>query len=485
MNQLQVCLKYSSLTAKGMLYALLALMPLWGIFSPFTFLFFTILLLLDPSIFFRNFSLYCGFMGGLIVMTSTAVSACLALADDRLIATREGLRIPFHASFATRMRRHIRWQEITGVTFAGNLESAPWKFSIRFRTSSGMSFSIKAAQLSESQMEQFLLALELWVDGGKVDERLPLLKDRLQQRLCQGEAKDRSYTVMWEQELESRFASTAFVVLDPGTSLQNGRLKVVRQLSFGGLSAVYLCQKDNRELVVLKEAVVPADTSDELRKKAGEMFAREARLLMRTNHPNIVRVLDYFVEKGRNYLLLEYINGQDLSKFVKEHGPQPEQKVIEWAHVLTDILKYLHSQEPPILHRDLSPDNVIIDASQNQSLRLIDFGAANEFLGTATGTLIGKRSYLPLEQLQGKALPQSDIYALGGTMHFLLTGSDPEPLAVSHPRSIRPDISTWMDDLVARCTASDCKNRPNSADDLEKILLDYSQGGRNIAGSSG
>jgi serine/threonine-protein kinase len=278
---------------------------------------------------------------------------------------------------------------------------------------------------------------------------------------------------MWEDELERRFASTAFVVLEPDKLLQDGKLQVVRQLSFGGLSAVYLCRREKRELVVLKESVVPADASLELRQKAEEMFAREARLLLRLKHTHIVGVLDYFVENGRNYLMLEHINGQDLNQYVKQHGPQPEYRVIEWAKTFADVLEYLHSQEPPIVHRDLSPDNIVMD--QSHTLKIIDFGAANEFIGTATGTLVGKQSYLPMEQLRGKAVPQSDIYALGCTLHYLLTGQDPEPLAVSHPREFRPEISEWLDNLVARCTDPDYKNRPQSATEFKtSISQDFS-----------
>jgi serine/threonine protein kinase len=132
----------------------------------------------------------------------------------------------------------------------------------------------------------------------------------------------------------------------------------------------------------------------------------------------------------------------------------------------------LHSQEPPIIHRDLTPDNVVLDQALN--LKIIDFGAANEFLGTATGTLIGKQSYLPMEQLRGKAVPQSDIYSFGSSLHFLLTGEEPEPLAVSHPKQLRGELSEQIDQLVASCTDPDYKNRPQSAGVLLDLLKDLS-----------
>jgi serine/threonine-protein kinase len=257
-------------------------------------------------------------------------------------------------------------------------------------------------------------------------------------------------------------------VLEPDAVLQGGKIKIVRQLFFGGLSAIYLCQQEKKDLVVLKESVVPADSNDDLKLKAEELFAREAKFLMKLDHPNIVKVLDHFVEQGRNYLLLEHINGLDLRQFVIKNGAQPEYRVIEWALKLAEILQYLHAQSPAILHRDLTPDNIVLE--ENQFVKVIDFGAANEFIGTATGTLIGKQSYLPMEQLRGKALPQSDIYALGCTLHFLLTGQDPEPLSVSRPKALRPEISTELDDFVAACTDQDYKQRPASAAAIIELL---------------
>src|SRR5262249_7062759 len=131
-----------------------------------------------------------------------------------------------------------------------------------------------------------------------------------------------SYTQMWEDELKRRFCPTAFVPLEPGQVLRDGGLKVVRQLAMGGLSAVYLCQKDSSKLVVRKEAVVPEDSREYLIAKSREMCEREARLLMKLKHPAIVPVLDFFVESGRHYLMLEYAGGQDLRQFINQNGPQ-------------------------------------------------------------------------------------------------------------------------------------------------------------------
>ncbi|HMY04156.1 MAG TPA: serine/threonine-protein kinase, partial [Candidatus Obscuribacter sp.] len=272
----------------------------------------------------------------------------------------------------------------------------------------------------------------------------------------------------WEEELSRRFCPTAFVPLEPGMVLRNGTLKVLRHLALGGLSAVYLCQLDERQLVVLKEAVVADDATESAQDKAREMLDREAAMLLKLKHDNIVKVMDYFVEQKRNYLMLEYINGQDLRQLVKQNGPQSESTVVTWALTMTSILKYLHEQDPPLIHRDFTPDNLVL--SPDGSIIVIDFGAANEFIGNATGTFVGKHAFIAPEQFRGKAVVQSDIYALGCTLFFLLTGKEPEALSTSDPREHVPDLSKELAEIVVSCTQMESKDRYQSAAQLMPVL---------------
>ncbi len=135
---------------------------------------------------------------------------------------------------------------------------------------------------------------------------------------------------------------------------------------------------------------------------------------------------------------------------------------------MSDVLNYLHTQTPPVIHRDISPDNIVIN--QNGDALLIDFGAANEFVGEATGTLVGKQAYMSPEQIRGKVTPQSDIYSLGATMYFLLTAKDPEPLSSSHPKKIDDSIPAALDDLVNLCTKLDLTERIKDANELTERL---------------
>jgi Serine/threonine protein kinase len=178
---------------------------------------------------------------------------------------------------------------------------------------------------------------------------------------------------------------------------------------------------------------------------------------LKLKHPRIARVLDRFVEDGRDYLVLEFIPGPTLRQLVKSKGKQKEKDALKWCKQLSEILEYLHGQEPPVLHRDLTPDNVIL--GNNGEIYLVDFGAANEYVGQATGTMIGKQCYIAPEQLRGKANKASDYYALGGTLYFLLTGEDPEPLSASSPKEKVPEISESTNALVKSLTAFEWQER--------------------------
>lgn len=124
---------------------------------------------------------------------------------------------------------------------------------------------------------------------------------------------------------------------------------------------------------------------------------------------------------------------------------------------------------PPVIHRDITPDNIVLN--EDGKLVLVDFGAANEFLSTVTGTMIGKQGYMPPEQFRGRATTQSDIYALGCTLHFLLTGTDPEPLSQPRTREIAPSISDEVQQIVLACTEPELNTRIKDIHELSVRLL--------------
>jgi len=457
--ELELSIPCKSAPCKYGMATMAILMPVWAITIPFCLGLFTSMVLKESNHFLplQTFVIFSTLLS--IPLISVVLAAIFE--DDVIVVSKEGIAFPLRMLPALGFRRERHWSDLLSVSMNlsdGSSTSRP-KGTVGLFFKSGGSALVKLDTLSPSDLEQMLLAIEVWGINCQRSEALIEFQTTLQNESRGVETL--SYTKMWEEELSRRFAGTSFVPLEPGALLQNGRIKIIRQLAFGGLSAIYLVQRNEIEMLVLKEAVIPANAEPESRAKAEELFDREARFLLRLDHPQIAKVHDYFQESGRSYLLLDYIRGQDLRQLVKQNGAQPVEKVLEWGEQIISIVEYLHSQSPPIIHRDLTPDNLVLD--HDGRVIMIDFGAANEFVGTATGTLVGKQAYIAPEQLRGKAELRSDLYAFGGTLQFLLTGSDPEALSVSHPAETNKEVSEELDQLVASTTDMEVEGRPENA----------------------
>lgn len=396
---------------------------------------------------------------------------------DVIVLSRNGLNFPlaFAASLLFRPKRS--WSDIGSILLGAmlvadrtgdyeyELEQAKDKKKLFIYFKSGGHVGLDLNCMSTYAMERLFVAIESWcITYARSPQPFNSKKLASISKVGNLSAKNPSYTQLWDEELQAHFSATNFVPLEKGMKLQNGRITVLMQLASGGLSAVYLVEQANKELAVLKEAALPRTLDESSYQKAKELLAREVTLLRKLSHPRIAKMMDHFVENGRDYLLIEFVPGQTLRQVVRANGPQSEHQILNWARQVAVLIDYLHDQDPPIVHRDVTPDNIIVN--EENEIALIDFGAANEFLGTATGTLIGKQCYMAPEQFRGKAAPQSDIYALGGTLHFLLTGVDPEALSVSHPKQIRSDVSDEIDVLIGSCTELELSRRIKSARDL-------------------
>ncbi len=209
-------------------------------------------------------------------------------------------------------------------------------------------------------------------------------------------------------------------MIENGTVLQD-RYSVERQIGAGGMGAVYLAVDRRFEsFVAIKETFYKDD-------ELGEAFEREARLLNGLHHPNLPHVSDYFSENGGHFLVMQFIEGEDLFDILRRDGAFPQTDVLRWTKSLLDALDYLHSQESPIIHRDIKPQNLKITA--RGEIILLDFGLAKLNSKDTQGDLsvFGySRKYSPLEQIQGTGTDaRSDIFALGATVHHLLTGKPP------------------------------------------------------------
>jgi serine/threonine protein kinase len=270
-------------------------------------------------------------------------------------------------------------------------------------------------------------------------------------------------------------------MLTPGTLLQN-RYLIVRPIGQGGMGAVYLAE--DRRLgnnVALKETFF----SDELLRKA---FEREARLLANLHHPALPRVIDHFTEGDGQFLVMGYIPGEDLAEMLKRRNEAfPVADVLDWADQLLDALDYLHTQDTPIIHRDIKPQNIKL-MSRGQ-LILLDFGLAkgtsSHISRHATGSIFGySLYYAPLEQIQGAGTdPRSDLYSLAATLHHLMTNrlppdavsrasavlnEEPDPLSLTNSEhaQVPPDVIA----VLSRAMALKREQRFHCAADMRAAL---------------
>lgn len=463
-------LVYDSLPAKIGLGACIFTIPIWGIIAPITITFISAAYIFGLLLGRVSNLDGLGQCFGLLILFLTGVVFIGIFKDNAIKVSADGLTVPAFLSLGNKLDRFIEWREIDKVVLHGDDFSnfSDLKLQICLRENHTIILSLKS--LSANDIEYLLVSLSNFVQPRVLDERLDLFKETLWNVGAIAGSNGLSFTKMWEDELTTRFSASAYVPLNPGQKLQEGNLKVIRQLALGGWSAIYLVQEENTRLRVLKESVIAPGANQELKEKAAAMFLREAVLLMKINHPRIVRVHEHFIEDDRHYLLLDYIAGQNIRQLVKLQGPMHQLDVIEYALQLCDTLLYMHSQTPPIVHRDLTPDNMVLN--NDAKLILVDFGAANEMIGTATGTLVGKQCYISPEQFRGKAATVSDIYALGASLFFMLTAVDPEPLAVSSPKAFEPATSLPLDQVIRALTAQDAEERPQSISEVKAMFIE-------------
>jgi len=267
--------------------------------------------------------------------------------------------------------------------------------------------------------------------------------------------------------------------LSVGGILQ-ARYQIESILGIGGMSVVYkgrdLRFKNVYRPCAIKEMI---DRSPDTQTRAITLknFEREASLLATLNHPAIPKIYDYFVEEGRVYLILEFIEGQNLEDMLEDSdGPMEEEQVVRWAIQICDVLSYLHNHRPePIIFRDMKPSNVMI--TPDGRAVLIDFGIARIFEADRKGTMIGTEGYSPPEQYRGVAEPRGDIYALGATMHHLLTRSDPRletPFTFHErpPSGLNPKVSPQLEGLILKALEYDTRQRWTSAAEVRAALID-------------
>lgn len=249
-------------------------------------------------------------------------------------------------------------------------------------------------------------------------------------------------------------------------SVINGKYEILKEIGRGGMSVVYLAMDKNlnKQWAIKEIRKKGSGKNDEI---VVNSLLAEANLMKRLDHPSLPRIVDIIDNGITIYVVMDYIEGESLDKILDEYGVQPESLVIDWAKQICDALSYLHSQKPVIIYRDMKPANVMLKPEGN--IKIIDFGIAREYKEQklADTTVLGTKGYAPPEQYSGQTDPRSDIYALGMTMHHLLTGVDPrggEPYAPV--RQWNPELSEGIEVIIDKCVQPAAENRYQSCSDL-------------------
>lgn len=282
-------------------------------------------------------------------------------------------------------------------------------------------------------------------------------------------------------------------ILLPGVTLR-GRYEIQELVGQGGMGAVYRANDrrlDGRVCAVKEVLPILAETStsqEELEQLA-EQFRVEASILARLDHPNLPKVSDYFSVEGREYLVMDFVEGRDLQEILHEaqrmNEPLKEDVVLHWAVQLLDALDYMHTQDPQVIHRDIKPSNVKV--TMRGTVKLVDFGLAKVVQPSDNRTVTvvqgrGTVAYTPLEQYGGDTGftgARSDLYAVGATLYHLLGGQPPvdakerflRPGALIELRKLNPAVSPRVERAIFRALSMHPNERPTNARELRELLV--------------
>jgi tRNA A-37 threonylcarbamoyl transferase component Bud32 len=317
-------------------------------------------------------------------------------------------------------------------------------------------------------------SLENWLNlAGAIRSRAPhvTIDDTITQTF-KITSTDTSFTEIWLDSLTQAPEQNTLLALSQEYLLNKGRYKITRKLGQGGQGQAYLGEDlKNNEEVVIKEYLLPVYQSNQAALNMISQLEAEALTLKKIDHAQIVHFIDYFQQEHKAYLVMKKANGKTLRQWIKTQGLPDSTCICHLLNAMCEVLNYLHSCNPPIIHRDFTPDNLIIDDRNN--LILIDFTIA-ESLGAASGLPpAGKPAYMPPEQFRGETSIPSDIYSLGGTLFFLVTGKDPE--ALSQPNLRDNTFDKTLIQIISRCRAPNTVDRYQSIQEVSENLKECSQ----------
>jgi len=265
------------------------------------------------------------------------------------------------------------------------------------------------------------------------------------------------------------------------------RYQLTNVVGQGGMGNVYRAE-DLRlpgRLCAIKEVQPDPTATPDMQAQSQQQFLKEASVLARLDHPGLPKVSDFFSENGRDYLVMDYVPGQDLREILTANdGPLDEAQVLPWAGQIMDTLAYLHRRDPPVLHRDIKPANIKL--TPDNRIKLVDFGLVKIMAPDDARTITvvqgrGTALYTPLEQYggdSGHTDKRTDIYALGATLYHLLTNEPPpdaksrflSPSALQSPRKVNNSISQPLSDAILWALEMHPDERPFTIDAFRQVL---------------
>lgn len=260
-------------------------------------------------------------------------------------------------------------------------------------------------------------------------------------------------------------------------SLVDGKYKILNKVGQGGMSVVYLAmnEKANKQWAI-KEVRKDGIKDFEVVKQG---LVVETDMLKRLSHPSLPSIIDVIEDENTFLIVMDYIQGNPLSKTLEEYGAQPQEYVIEWAKQLCDVLGYLHTRTPAIIYRDMKPANVMLKPDGN--VTLIDFGTAREYKekNLADTTCLGTVGYAAPEQFggMGQTDARTDIYCLGATLYHLVTGMNPcePPYEIKPICQVNPSLSNGLERIILKCTQRNPEDRYQSCAELMYALEHYEE----------
>jgi serine/threonine-protein kinase len=268
------------------------------------------------------------------------------------------------------------------------------------------------------------------------------------------------------------------------------RYTIRRIIGQGGMGSVYLADDQRLEgrLCAVKEVIHDTGIDSDLLNQSREQFLREGTVLARLDHPNLPKVSDFFSVEERDYLVMDFIPGKDLSVLMTQARLNKtyleERNVLSWASQLADALAYLHSQDPPILHRDIKPSNLKL--TPNGVIKLVDFGLVKILASEeVTITVVqgrGTAIYTPLEQYggdSGHTDARSDVFSFGATLYHLMTNHAPDearnrflnPGMLTPPREFNTSISPRTERAILWAMSLHPDERPQNIEEFRQALL--------------